>query len=443
MSADPRPSPPPAVESGLTSARRLRTLDSILDVPAFRWYLLSMLGNWSAMQMQQVVRGYLAYDMTGSYAALGAVALANSVPRLLLALSGGVIADRASRRYVMQAGQAFSALLTAAVAVLLFADLLTVTHLIITAALQGVSMSFTMPARQAMIPEIVGPERLTNAIGLNASGMNTMRLLAPALAGVLLAVVGGAWVYTLMAALYVAAVVAMFRVPTKPVAPPMHDGAPRMEAAPRPVRTGSSRGGLRDIGEAFAYLRHQPVLTMLLVVHLFVVLFSMPYQRLLPGFVADVLANNDAEAAWKFGVLLTFTGLGALMGSLFVASLPNRRRGRLLIASIALFAVALLAFAASVNFWLSIGIVIVLGIGQAGRQSLSQILIQTHVEDAYRGRISSIMMMEMGLESFGTFAIALIAVAFGIQWAFGFVALALLAVAVVVALLLPSYRRLE
>ena len=71
--------------------RRLRTFDSLIDVPTFRWYLFSMIGNWSALQMQQVVRGFLAYQITGSFAALGGVALANSVPRLVLALSGGVI----------------------------------------------------------------------------------------------------------------------------------------------------------------------------------------------------------------------------------------------------------------------------------------------------------------------------------------------------------------
>ncbi len=411
--------------------------------------MLSMLGNWSAMQMQQVVRGYLAYQITGSFAALGGVALANSIPRLVFALSGGVVADRASRRYVMQAGQFASFLLTAWVAVMLFTGLLTFNHLVIAAFLQGVSMAFTMPARQAMIPSIVGFERLTNAIGLNATGMNSTRLLAPALAGGLIALVGASWVYALMAALYLLAVLAMFRVPLNPVAPPSPGGVPAEVAPPvaPPVAPrsghGGGRGGLRDIAEAFRYLRHQRILAMLLLVHLFVVLFSMPYQRLLPGFVAEVLAADDSESAFLLGLLLAFTGVGALLGSLVVASLPDRKRGRLLIWSIVLFAVALLAFAWSENVWLSLGIVVVLGVGQAGRQSLSQILIQTHVDDAYRGRISSIMMMEMGLESFGTFAIALVAVALGAQWAFALVALGLLVVALVVTLFLPSYRRLD
>ncbi len=450
MSAAERPSETATadraeLEPGLPPARRLRTFDSLLDVPAFRWYLVSMLGNWSAMQMQNVVRGYLAYEITGSFAALGGVALANSVPRLALALSGGVIADRANRRYVMQMGQFVSFLLTAWIAGMLFAGLLTLNHLLIAAFLQGIAMSFTMPARQAMIPEIVGMERLTNAIGLNATGMNSTRLLAPAIAGGLVALIGSSWVYALMAGLFLLAVLAMFRVPSRPVAPPVPGGTPIETPSTGRARRGrtGARGGIRDIAEAFRYLRQQRILGMLLGVHLFVVLFTMPYQRLLPGFVAEVLATNENESAFLLGLLLTFTGAGALVGSLAVASLPDRRRGRLLIGSIVVFATALLAFAWSENVWVSAVIVVILGVGQAGRQSLSQILIQTHVDDAYRGRISSIMMMEMGLESFSTFAISLIAVAFGAQWSFAFVAVALLIVATVVTVFLPTYRRLD
>jgi len=406
-----------------------------------------MIGNWSALQMQQVVRGFLAYQITGSFAALGGVALANSVPRLALALSGGVIADRSNRRHVMQLGQAFNALMAAVVATLLFMDMLRFEHLVIAAVFQGISNSFTQPARQAMIPQLVGSERLNNAIGLNTSAMNAMRLLAPALAGVLLATIGASWVYVLMATLYGCAVIAMTRVPAEIGQPGMRGGVSGGGAArPATARAGSpggSRGGLRDIREAFAYLRREPMLMLLLVVHLFIVLFSQPYQRLLPGFVDDVLSSSPEQTAIRMGLLLTFTGLGALAGSLVVASLPNRGRGRLLIGSIVVLGLALLAFSASSIFWLSAAIVVVLGVGQAGRQSLSNILIQARVEDEYRGRISSIMMMEMGLESLGTFAIAVLAEAIGVQWALEGVAIGLLCVALVVAVLAPSYRRLD
>jgi len=403
--------------------------------------MLSMTGSWSAMQMQQVVRGYIAYDITGSFAALGGVSLANSIPRLLLALSGGVVADRASRRSVMQIGQTASMILTAIIGVLLFTDTLRFEHLIIAAFFQGAAMSFTMPSRQAILPDIVGPDRLTNAYGLNATGQNVMRLLAPAMAGILLALLGGAWVYALMTAMYGLAIVSMFRIP--------HSRASSGPAAEVPAgRHGQPRGrrdalGFRDMGETFKYLGRERVLATLLFVQLFVVLFTVPYQRLLPGFVAEVLADTDKQAAWRLGMLLTFTGLGGLIGSLMIASIPNRGRGRLLLGSIAAFAVALVVFAASHNFWFSLGVVVFLGVAQAGRQSLNQILIQTHVENQFRGRISSIMMMEMGLESLGTFAVALVAVVLGPQWAIASMGVGLLIIAAAVFVFAPSYRRVE
>ncbi len=419
-------------------SQRFRTFSSLIEVPAFRWYMLSMTANWSGMQMQQVVRGLLAYQITDSFSALGGVALANAIPRLFLALVGGVLADRASRRLVLQGGQTVSAILTVATATLIFTDRLRIEHLYITAALQGVAMSFSMPARQAMIPDIVGEARLTNAIGLNASGMNTMRLFAPATAGLLIALVGFGWVYVLMAVLFSMAVVGMFKVPKT-------SGMASGTAVPagRRGRGAGTRGGFTAMMEGFRYLGRNPTLRMLLIVHLFVVVLALTFQRLAPGFVSEVLSDNEDQAAWRLGVLLTVMGGGALLGSLVIASMPNKGRGRLMLWSIAVFGLGLMAFAISQNFWVSLPIAFVLGIGQSGRQSLSQILIQTHTENEYRGRISSIMMMEMGLESFGTFAIALVAAAFGAQFAFGSVAVALILVAILVAAFLPSYRRLD
>ena len=426
-------------------------------MPAFRWYLLSMTGNWSAMQMQMVVRGFLAYQLTGSYAALGSVELASSVPRVLLAMSGGVVADRASRRMIIQVGQVFNAMLAGVLAGLLFAGLLRFEHLIIAAIVQGVSNSFVMPARQSMIPEIVGTERLTNAFGLNVFVMNVTRLAAPALAGVLIAVIGSGWVFTLMGVLYILAVIAMFRVPRisayrrereeLAAATASANGVSMNGASMNGSRTGR-RGrmeklGVRDIQEAFGYLKTQRILWMLLMVHMFLSILGLPYQRLLPGFVDDVLSNSDAQTAVRMGFLLAMTAIGALIGSLVIASLPNRNRGKLLIASMTVFALALLAFSISEVLWVSAGLVVILGLGQAGRQSLNTVLIQTHVSDQFRGRISSIMLLQDGFESLGIFAIALLAENFGVQAALAGTAIGMLVLAAVLWFGSSTYRRLQ
>ncbi len=146
-----------------------------------------MTGNWSAMQMQQVARSYRAYQITGSFAALGLVELANTWPRLFLSLYGGVVADRASRRVIIQIGQGFNSLNAGVIATLLFTGRLEFWHLIMMSFFQGILNSFVLPARQAMIPEIVGPQRLMNAFALNVFIMNVMRLGAPAIAGAIIA----------------------------------------------------------------------------------------------------------------------------------------------------------------------------------------------------------------------------------------------------------------
>lgn len=407
--------------------RAPRTFDALFEVPALRWYFASMVGNWSALQMQQVVRGYLAFQLTGSYAALGGVALANSLPRLALSLFAGVVADRSSRRHVMQIAQGFNLALTGVIAALLFADALKLEHLLITAALHGVANVFSQPARISLLPELVGTARLTNAIGLNVSVMNVVRLSAPAVAGFLLAWFGGAWVYAAMTVLYGLSILAMFPIPSR--------RPERPSVKPHP-----GKGGVK---EALRYLRGQPVLIMLLAVHLGVGLLSHPFQRLLPGFVSELLAADEREAAWRLGLLLWFMGAGALVGSLKVASLPSRHRGALLLGSLALFGAALLGFSASTSFGPSVLAVILLGVGMAGRQSLSHILIQTHVSDAFRGRISSIMMLELAFDGVGVFLISLVAGEVGIQPTLAVLGVGMVVLAGAVAVLVPAYRSLH
>jgi len=414
------------------TGRRFRTFDSLIDVPAFRWYLLSMTGNWSALQMQQVVRGFLAYQLTESFVALGLVELGNSLPRVALALYGGVVADRASRRVMVQMGQGISAAIAMILATMLFTNVLRFEHLVIAAVIQGSVNSFALPARQAMIPEIVGQTRVMNAFALNVFALNTMRLVAPAIAGAIIAAIGSAWVFAVMAILNVLAVVAMFPVPAINAARrAATTGATIAAAAPVLDTHGrrASRTGTREIGDAFRYLRGQRLLMILLGLQGITAVLALPYQRLLPGFVDEVLSSSPEETAVLMGLLLTFTAVGALVGSLLIASLPNRARGRLLIASLAIFGIGLLGFALSHWFWVSAGIVLVLGVGQAGRQSLINILIQSTVADEFRGRVSSILLLEDGVDSLGIFAIAVLAAAVGPQAALGAVAVALLVLA--------------
>ncbi len=406
-----------------------RTFESFGN-PQFRWYLFAMLGHFSAQQMQQMARGVLVFQLTDSFAALGTVGLANAAPRILLALVGGVIADRSAKRRVVQAGQLASMALSLTLAVLLVGDLLRWEHLLIAAAVQGGVNALTQPARQSMIPEIVGMRRLTNAIALNVAGRNTTRLIAPAIGGLLFAAFGAAFVYFVMTALYLFSVVTLSRVAARPSTPP---------SRPASDRRARGRGGISELSAGFRYIVAEPTIRMLLATHVVIILFSMPYQRMLPGFVSDVFGGGPEQ----FGMLLSVAGVGSLVGSVLIASAPARRRGRLLLLGSLAMGVLLLAFSASSTLWVTAMLMALIGGTQAIRQSMSNVLVHTYVDDAFRGRVASVLSMEVGLVSLGSFGVGLAAATFGVQYALAATSLGLIAFVAAVIVLVPRYRALD
>ncbi len=375
------------------------------------------------MNMQMLARGFLVFDLTGSYAALGTLALVHAVSMLTFSLYGGVLADGRSKRMILQLGQIAAAINAAVVAALLFADLLRWEHLLIAAFAQGVTSGLMMPARQAMPPEIVQHSLLQNAVSLNTANMNVMRLLGPALAGVLLAVTEAEWVYTIMTALFVISIVLLARVPKR---------------APRP-RSMSAANVIRELREGFTYIRSTPTVFSLLAIGFTTSLLGMPYIRLMPGFVADVLNGGSAQ----LGILMSLAGLGSLTGALVLASLRSRRRGKLLLLSMVVMGIGLTAFSASSIFVLSIVLMFIVGVGEAGRQALNVVLIHQYAEDAYRGRVMSVLMTQVGTMALGAFVVGLIAEFVGPQVGLGSFAVLLVLVAIVVHLFVPRVREIQ
>lgn len=420
--------PVAAPRSGrLASLRSLRTFDALHD-RGFRLFFVSMLAQFSSMHIQMVVNPWLVYDLTGSYARLGAIALASSVPGLILGVPGGVIADRVPRKQVVLIGQAINGVSTALVGVLLVTGQLGFVHLMIVAGLQGGVFAILGPARQAMIPEIVGQDRLTNAIALNMTGLNVTRMGVPALGGFLIAWIGPAGVYFAMAALIVLSMAWLVPVRVTPSHRSEHVPASRMV-----------RMGIEDIRDGVAYVGRDRIVFTILMVNLFVVLMSMPYMQMLAGFVEDVLDAGPEG----LGILWSVSGVGSLVGSLAVASMPNRSRGLWYLLSALVLGFALIVFSASTWFWVTAAIMVVIGIGSAGRMSLSNILLMAYTNPSYQGRVMSVYMMEFSLVSFGTFLVGIMAAIVGVQWAIGATAVSLVVIALAGLLFVPRLRRLD
>jgi MFS family permease len=140
---------------------------------------------------------------------------------------------------------------------------------------------------------------------------------------------------------------------------------------------------------------------------------------------------------------MSVAGIGALIGSLALASLPNKKRGVLLLSSGLVMGLALVGFASSSSLPLSLGLIVFVGLGQAGRMTLANTLLQYYTEDRYRGRVMSIYMMEFGLTSFGAFGAGLLAEAAGVQWAVGGFAMVLVTLSTLALLFLPRLRKLD
>ena len=282
-------------------------------------------------------------------------------------------------------------------------------------------MSGMMPARQALTTDIVGLEKLTNAVALNTSGMNVSRLLLPGLAGGMVAALGGGngnieaaqWVYLMMVGLYVFAVLSLMQV----------------TVADREPSKGPQPSIFNDLRSGFVYVIKTPVIFMLLGFNFLMVFFSMSYFTLLPGFAKDVLQVGPE----KLGLLMSISGIGSLVGSLMIASMSNHHRAKVILLGTMISAIGLILFSITTHYWFSVLLLTVVGFGSSARMSLSNVLIQTYVDDNFRGRVMSVYMLEMSVLSILMYPVSMIADVLGPQWVVGVTA------AMLVVLLLFLY----
>lgn len=260
-----------------------------------------------------------------------------------------------------------------------------------------------------------------NAISLTTMGMNGLRLFAPAITGFLIDAFDFATVYYITTGFYALSVLFISFLPL--------------------TSKTTSRGvsALANLRAGLKYIRHQTTIILLLVFTLIGMVLSMPYQMLLPIFTEDVL---DVGAT-GMGTLMSVSGVGAIIGSLVLASLPNKKRGLMLLLGCVILGLALAGFSFSSSWSLSLGLIVFVGLGQTGHMTVSNTLIQYYVDAEYRGRVMSILMMQFGLMGFSTFAAGLLAEATGVQWSVGGFAMALLAMSILAIVFVPRIRKLD
>jgi MFS family permease len=404
-----------------------RRVFNSLQNPGYRLYFLGMLGQFASMNMQMITSSLLLYRLTGSAALLGTISLMFAIPMLCVSLFGGAIADRVPKKQIIVLGLIGSAIISFGVALALATGYLSRENagswwiLMASSLLQGTIMGMMLPARQAIIPELVSKEQLMNAIALNNMGMNVFRLLAPGVAGFLVDAFDFKSVYYTMTAVNVYAGVMILFVPP-----------PRRKIV-------SESNILADIQKGISYVLRDKIVSIILAFTLIAVVFSMPYQQLLPIFVDDILKVG----ATGMGILMSVSGAGSLVGSLVLAAMPNKKRGIMMIVSGLFSGLALIAFALSTSWNLSLATIIIIGLGQTGRVTVGNALLQSYVEEEYMGRVMSIFMMEWGLVSLCTFTAGVMAEVIPVQFVVGGLALLLAVLSALVLGFVPSLRKLD
>ena len=404
--------------------------------------MVSLVGTW----MQTIAQQWLVYRLTGSAAMLGMTSLVAVLPLFPLALWGGSLADRYPKRRIILATQTTMMVLAFIQAALTWTGVIQVWHLIVLATALGAANAIDIPARQAFVVEMVeGKEDLTNAIALNSAVFNGARAVGPAVAGVAVAATGEAGAFFVNGVTFIAVIASLLMMRMPP--------GQRTVAQPR---LGS------HLWEAVRYVRSTPVLIVLISLVAVSAFLSMPYSLLLPVFAQDHLRQSadpllalvctgsnalfscQSADALTYGLLMAASGVGAVTGALFVASLPaSTRRGWWLTLGNLSFPALVLAMAVSRSFALSLILLVGIGFSFVVQNALANTLIQITVPDEVRGRMMSFYSLTFqGMMRLGGMQAGTMADRWGAPLAVGIGALLSLAYSLFIALRHPRIRRM-
>ena len=394
------------------------------------------------MQMQMVVQGWLVYQITDSVVALGIVSAALGIPILLFSIFGGVIADQFDKRQIMIVTQIALSILTLIIAILVSTNVIRFWHLVIGSFLTGLAFVFNVPARQAIIPELVDRNRLLNSISLNSLGMNVTRIVGPSIAGAFIALVSISLVYYIVAALYILAAVSMYGIShnrIKALNVGAIDTSKTIEYLNSVTLAGFFSGVWTDLKEGVGYMRQSKTLLLLMAMAFIPIAFGLPYLNLMPVFAKDIF-QMGAEG---LGFLMAAAGLGAMAGSLIIASLGDfRHKGMLILVLALVFGLSLIAFSLSQNFGLSMAMLLIVGGSGAGYMTVNNTLIQSNTDPRMLGRVMSIYIITFSLMPLGTLPISAVAEMIGVGTAVALGGIIVFAFTAAIALFRPTLRHL-
>ncbi len=406
-----------------------RDIRQALSVRNFMWLWIGSLGSSFAMNMQIIARGWLVFEITESPMDLAWVTMSFMVPTVLFSLYGGVLADRMRKKRVIIYAQALNCLATVAMAIIIFSGTVSFWDFIWFGFFNGAVLALSMPARQAFVPELIPNHLLFAAMGLNTTGWNLARIVGPAFAGLLIALIAGGdktstfgvgIVYIVIASLYFISAVTMLLI----------DQTGK-------VKQDGKASALSDMKEGLAYVVQHPPVFGLIILSIIPFLFGMPLNTLLPAFNEEVMGGGPDD----LGFLVSAMGLGAIVGSLLMATMGDLRNKAvwLLVTCVGWGAVTS-AFGMSQTAWLVFVLIAFIGLISSWNMSLNRGMLQMQVDDQMRGRIMSIDMMSHGLMPLGVFPISWVAENYDVGTALVVSGSAFMVLTLLCYLFIPSVR---
>jgi MFS transporter, DHA1 family, staphyloferrin A biosynthesis exporter len=347
----------------------------------YRLLWFSTLFASSAQWIQQVTIGWLIYEMTESAFLLGAVNGFRALPLLFLAPIGGVLADRVERKMLMQATQYMLLVASAIMTAIIFAGWIEVWHLFAFTFITGIGWALNNPVRQSVVPNLVPKYDLMNALALQSAGFNITRILGPTLGGYMLAHLGAGENFSLQTFFYVGVIAMVIPV-----------------VIPRLPRRNESVSVRQNLKDGISYVWRTKQLRVQLALAFVPTILAFPYMALMPIFARDVLGYGSEG----LGLMGTAVGVGAVIGTLTMASLNNvQNKGKIMLTAVFLLGISLMAFSQSKSMELSLVILAFTGASQMVYLTTNQTILQLSIPDHLRGRVMGIYMLSQGMMPLG------------------------------------------
>lgn len=357
-------------------AKGIQNTFRALQNPNYRVFIsgqaVSRIGTW----MERTAVSWVVYEMTHSTFMLGLTVFASQFPSFLFSLYGGIIADRYDRKKIVTITQIASMLQASILAVIVLLGHAEVWQILALVTSLGVINAFDIPARQTLMHQLIErPEDLSNAVALNSSVVNIARLAGPALAGLILSKLGAGICFSINALSYLAVLISIIFLKLKPQ-----------------ERKVKKQSNFKEIKEGLKYLKTHPQIAPLTLYIGVISLLVLPFNTLLPEFAKKIF-HGDAQT---FGYISSCIGTGALIGTIFLASLNNEsKKSIVLLINALVLGVSLIFFSLVDNLNIALGISLVAGFTALTQTTICLTIIQTRSDPDMRGRMISLFAMAL------------------------------------------------